>query len=145
MELDTGASVTVVSEKTWHELFPNRPVNQSQVRLKTYTGEPLAILGQGEVEVAYGEQVCRLPLVVVGGCGPSLFGLNWLRQITLDWGSIKAVRTELDQLLQNHEVVFRKELGTLAEGNRSTPGGGCTSCSHVFQAEIGAVCNQGSH
>ena len=63
--------------------------------------------------MAYGEQVCRLPLVVVGGCGPSLFGLNWLRQITLDWGSIKAVRTELDQLLQKHEVVFRKELGTL--------------------------------
>lgn len=69
MQLDTGASVTVVSEKTWHELFPNRPVNQSLVKLKTYTGEPLAVLGEGEVEVTYGKQVCHLPLIVVGGGG----------------------------------------------------------------------------
>lgn len=42
-----------------------------------------------------------------------MFGLNWLYQITLDWGFIKVVCTELDQLLQKHESLYRKELGTL--------------------------------
>ena len=54
-----------------------------------------------------------MPLVVVVGSGPALFGLNWLEHFSLDWDSIKTVRTELDQLLQKHEALFRKELGTL--------------------------------
>ena len=113
MELDTGASVTVISKKTWHDLFQNRPLGEAAVKLKTYTGEPLEIVGQAEVDVVYGSQSCRVPLVVVGGKGPSLFGLNWLERFTLDWPSIKTVRTALDELLQKHEALFRKELGTL--------------------------------
>ena len=49
----------------------------------------------------------------VAGQGPSLFGLNWLEHITLDWRSIKVVQSELDLLLQKHEAVFRQELGPL--------------------------------
>ena len=48
----------------------------------------------------------------MAGAGPLLFGLNWLEQIKLDWGTIQTVRTDLDQPLQSHEQVFRKELGT---------------------------------
>jgi len=83
------------------------------VKLKTYTGEPLRIMGEANLHVRYDSQEHTLPLVVVAGSGPSLFGLNWLDKITLDWGSIKTVKTELDLLLQKHEAIFRKELGTV--------------------------------
>ena len=39
MELDTGATLSLVSEKTYRSLFP--PVKASQAELKTYTGEIL--------------------------------------------------------------------------------------------------------
>ena len=83
------------------------------MKLKTYTGEPLRIMGEANLHVRYDSQEHTLPLVVVAGSGPSLFGLNWLDKITLDWGSIKTVKTELDLLLQKHEAIFRKELGTV--------------------------------
>ena len=39
MELDTGATITIVSEKKFREVFPRAKVEKSDVRLKTYTGE----------------------------------------------------------------------------------------------------------
>ena len=50
---------------------------------------------------------------MVAGSGSSLFGLNWLDKIVLDWGSIKRIRSELDQILLKHEAVVRQELGTM--------------------------------
>jgi hypothetical protein len=45
--------------------------------------------------------------------GQHCFGRNWLEHLKLDWGSIKTLQTELDELLQKHEAIFRNELGTL--------------------------------
>ena len=50
---------------------------------------------------------------MVARSGSSLFGLNWLDKIVLDWGSIKSIRLELDQLLLKHEAVFHRELGMM--------------------------------
>ena len=63
--------------------------------------------------VEYQRQKHVLPVVVVAGKGPSLFGQNWLEKLVLDWSSIKSVQTELGQLLTKHEAVFRPELGTM--------------------------------
>ena len=38
-ELDTGAAVTVMSEKKFLQLFPNHSLKHSLIDLKTYTGE----------------------------------------------------------------------------------------------------------
>ena len=113
MDLDTGAAVSLISEVTWKSLSPETALDKSTVLLKAYTGEPLHIVGQKTVLIKYGKQKNALTLVVVAGQGPSLFVLNWLEHITLDWGSIKVVRSELDLLLQKHEAVFQQELGTL--------------------------------
>ena len=47
------------------------------------------------------------------GTGPSLLGRNWLHQIRLDWGSIKAVLLpwrSLDGLLEKYQDIFKDEL-----------------------------------
>lgn len=113
MDLDTGASLTIVSEKIWKDISKDQALDKSSVRLTTYTGEAIEILGQKDVLVEYQNQRCCLPLVVVGGQGPALFGRNWLEHLNLDWGSIKTLRTELDQLLQKHEALFKDELSTM--------------------------------
>ena len=114
MELDTGAVVSLVSEKTYQTLFPDTPMQTSTVSLKTYSGEPLKVVGQREVEVYAERQTVRLPLIVVAGEGPSLFGRDWLQAIQIDWRAIKQVRQhQLSDVLDKYKAVFQPGLGTL--------------------------------
>ena len=84
MEIDTGAAVSVISRDKY-KLFSDTSLNPSTVRLKTYTGKPMTVAGELDVEVKYGSQVCILSLTVVEGLGPSLLGHDWLCHLTLDW------------------------------------------------------------
>ncbi len=74
MEVDTGAALSIISEATKDSVFPDLSLHRSQVILKTYTGEPMRVIGNLHVRVQYGTQAAKLVLVVVAGDGPSLFG-----------------------------------------------------------------------
>ena len=68
----------------------------------------------GQVEVCYEEQRAKLPLLVVEGEGPSLFGRDWLTKIRLDWGAINTVKCRtLTSVLESYSSVFEPGLGTL--------------------------------
>ena len=45
MEIDTGATYSLVSETTYQELWPDRGLDKSIVKLCTYSGEALEVLG----------------------------------------------------------------------------------------------------
>ena len=107
MELDTGAATSLISEATYHKLFPDIYLHRSSpVFLKTYTGQELVVVGEAEVDVKYEQQTAHLPLLVVKGDGPSLLGRNWLKVIRLNWSEINAVarhqRGSLDFLLEKY-------------------------------------------
>ena len=51
MELDTGASLTILSEDMWKEKFPDTELKPITVRLKTYTGEELKVISQAQVDI----------------------------------------------------------------------------------------------
>ena len=76
MELDTGAAVSLVSEETYNQHWAQHQLEESNTRLKTYSGEYPDTLGSMSVNVCYGDQQVMLPLVVIKGKGPSLFGIN---------------------------------------------------------------------
>ena len=111
--VDTGASVSIMSEEAWRKRFPTASLEESQIKLRTYTGEALDIIGQANVQVTYQDQIANLRLLIIKGKGPSLFGRNWLRNIKLNWGSIKKIRSGLDNVLAKHKSVFNDELGTM--------------------------------
>ena len=67
MELDTGASVSIMSEEAWRRRFPKVPLEASQIKLKTYTIEALKIIGQALVEATYQDQTSKLPLQILKG------------------------------------------------------------------------------
>ena len=92
MEIDTRAAVSLVSERTYWSLFPERCLQPSKACLCTYSGESITVIGQAEVEVCYEEQRVKISLLVVKGEGPSLFGRDWLTKIRLNWGAINTVR-----------------------------------------------------
>ena len=120
MEVDTGAGLSLISESTLKQVMPEALANlqESSVRMKTYSGEPLKVLGKVHVAVEYGEQHARLPLYVVAGNGPTLLGRQWLvGPIGLDWKTIGLHRVSfqsgLDALLQKYDEIFQEEIGTM--------------------------------
>ena len=65
MELDTGASLSVISEQTYNSFFSNEQLQPTDVTLQTYSGEELNILGSLTIEVEHNSQVSVLPLLVI--------------------------------------------------------------------------------
>ena len=75
----TGAAVSIISEETQKKLFPDVHLTRTPVKLRTYTGEPMPVVGERSVEVKYGSQTSHLSLIVVEGTGAKPF---WTRLAT---------------------------------------------------------------
>lgn len=113
MELDTGASLSVINEATYQQLQAP-PLRPSECKLRTYTGENIQVLGISEVKVQYGETELYLTIHVVNGGGPNLMGRDWLSQLKVNLGEIKVVEPEpLGEVLDRFSEVFSDTLGCL--------------------------------
>ena len=118
MDIDTGASLSLVSEHTYQELWPTVPLQETSVTLTTYTGTPLKVLGLMKATVGYEQQTVTLPLplLVVAGLGASLLGRNWLEKLTLNWKAIYSVNVDqLQAVLNQNSDVFKPGVGTLKD------------------------------
>ena len=119
MEIDTGAAVSIISDRTRTSLpyLEKLPLQPTQVTLRTYTGESIPVLGELLVNATCQGTNHTLPLLVVKEDGPSLIGRNWLTKIQLDWKSIFTVTGErqLDELLHQHNSVFEDKLGSVRD------------------------------
>ena len=69
MEIDTGASLTIVSKCTLRKQWPELTVLPSRITLHSYLGESIPVLGTVDVVVKYGDQTVTLPLLG-GGTKP---------------------------------------------------------------------------
>ena len=119
MEIDTGASMTVMNVDSFKALGQNTSnIKPCKLLLKTFTGEIVKPMGKVDVHVSYGKTTYQLPLIVVPGKTPSLLGRNWLHVIQLDWPSIfhldsADTNERLNELLQKHDSSFSTDLGCL--------------------------------
>ena len=121
MEVDTGATLSIISKATYHKLWPppsTPPLQPTTACLKTYTGEPITVEGSLDVQVTYQNQTLQSSVLVVGGDGPSLFGRNWLEHLVLDWPKLHALHSlkpSCQDILDRHASVFEDKLGCLQE------------------------------
>ena len=91
MELDTGAGVLIISHETYNRHFKETPLQLSDTCLHTYTRHPVQVSGQFLVQLKYQNQNVTVPILLVKGSGPSLFGKNWLSCVKLDWKKICSI------------------------------------------------------
>jgi hypothetical protein len=119
MEIDTGASLSVISEQTFHNISaPTDKLLKTDITLTTYTSDELNILGLYNVRVRHRYQEEVLPLVVVEGQGPSLMGRNWLEVIKIDWNSVGLLNhqsSSITSILQKYTALFTDKLGLLKD------------------------------
>ena len=126
MELDTGSAVSVISRDEYQRNFSEIPLEQTLIKLTTYTGETVVPVGVMKVHVAYNDQSTTSNLYVLES-GPALLGREWLQSIKLDWQNLfqcstvhnvsvnadHACRAELSTLLEKPKNVFQDGIGKL--------------------------------
>ena len=61
MELDTGASVTIVLKSIWNDVLTSKPLQQTDVKLRSYSGHEIPVVGEAKVQLSYGNQESHLP------------------------------------------------------------------------------------
>ncbi|KAH7964666.1 hypothetical protein HPB49_000109 [Dermacentor silvarum] len=63
MELDTGASVSVMTGKLFKRTFPDVSVEASGVMLRSYSGQVSQVQGQAQVSVRFGDREATFPFI----------------------------------------------------------------------------------
>ena len=118
MLVDTGSGVTVIGERTFHDVWKHKlPLltAASDVTLKSYTGQSITVLGKFEPSIKYNGQTVEMPILIVKGDSPNLLGRDILGTITLDWANLFHVQhaTSSTKLEEEFPDVFSDGLGTL--------------------------------
>ncbi|XP_048482870.1 uncharacterized protein K02A2.6-like [Plutella xylostella] len=112
MEVDTGASRSIISEETYRKLWQVAPPLQStNVKLVTWTREPLKVLGVTHVRVVLGNKEAQCELLVVSGKGPSLLGRNWFQALCLDVEGLCWTDDKISRLMSEFPDLFKETLG----------------------------------
>ena len=120
MEFDTGAAVSLVSEKTWSTQLNSLALKATSLKLQSYPVKKLQVLGYCTIQAKVQNMtVVDLPLVIVQGQDPSLFGRNWLQEVKLNWTELARAHSihattktdQLTSLLQKYEDVVNDKLG----------------------------------
>ncbi len=124
-ELDTGSKASVITECVYRSRYSHLDLQQSNMTMRTYTGEKVEALGMLSVKVRNNGNEEILPLQVVKGVGPPLLGRQWLTFVTLDWDKLSsglhhstnsaAHPGELEEILIQHCDVFSSELGKIKD------------------------------
>ena len=117
MEIDTGASRSLISSEQWQELHQRVPRLTLETRdlpnLRTYSGEVIVPLGSVVVNVQNKESVRQLSVLVVPGKGPNLLGRDWLEAMNLDWTCVHKLDTPSD-FLSPYQSLFEDGVGTIS-------------------------------
>lgn len=114
MELDTGASVSLISESTYDEWGNEAPLVQpANTVLRSYAGSLIPTLGKVELQVGLPghPDTKTMSALVVKGSGPDLLGRDWLSSLKLDWREVHRLSQEEADTLAKFPRVFRDELG----------------------------------
>ena len=127
MELDTGASVSVIGMVQYQKYFRQIPLKKTKMRLEMYNMTISRPKGVIQVEVSHKERIHSLPLYVMD-TGEPLLGRNWLGEIKPEWPVIKTLRSNgtenmsvkdrqfaLDTIMQKYDAVFSPGCGKLKD------------------------------
>ena len=107
LELDTGASVTIILNYVWSGVLAAKSLQQTDVKLKSYSKHEIPVPREAKVRVSYGDQQACLLVIVTAGDGPALVRQNWSSVRRLDWKQIRQISLEAcDWFLSTHHCLM---------------------------------------
>ncbi|XP_063828984.1 uncharacterized protein K02A2.6-like [Ostrinia nubilalis] len=112
MEIDSGASRTIISEDTYKTLWSTPPpLHSTNVKLVTWTREPLNVIGVANVRATLGNKEAQCELMVVSGRGPSLLGRNWFEPLGVYVAGLCWSNEQIEPFKQEFPELFKEGLG----------------------------------
>ena len=123
MEIDTGASISLINYETFVKLYGNKTrIDPTSSRIRIYTGEIIKPKGSTEVQIEYNGRKSRGRIIVIDVNCSNLLGGDILRKIklirneSLNTNQVKeyiVYDVKLNNVLLQYTNVFDSELGTL--------------------------------
>ena len=116
MQLDTGATVTLLAETTWEDIDCPK-LQPSDVKLQTYSQQEIPLMGQCLLQVQCQGRSAKLLAVVSKGNRQNLLGRTWIDALELDLNEIYHMNQvqnnqgALDSLLRCYSAIFQDGLG----------------------------------
>lgn len=111
-ELDTGASVSVISATYKNKHFPQLELRKDNKNLYNYDGNKIVPLGYLTVEVKYNDQCCYLNLYIIQNGGPPLLGRDFFSRFNLSLYRLEAKDSDIvSQIIREFPSVFSNKLG----------------------------------
>ena len=115
MELDTGAGVSVISQADYEKHFSDLSLKDTDLKLRSYSGEEININGMINCEVSLDGQTKQLNLYVVQGGEKPLFGREWIHELQLDTVTVNKLKfqplQQVEHLKEKYKDIFSPELG----------------------------------
>jgi hypothetical protein len=110
-EIDTGSSVTVLSEQIYKQHFSQLALKPSAIILQSYNGGQLTVLGVLTVQVTYKNQCHNIDAYVVRNGGPPLLGRDFISRFNLQVASINKCGDVLEEISSRYPNLFSGSLG----------------------------------
>ncbi|XP_024887651.1 uncharacterized protein K02A2.6-like [Temnothorax curvispinosus] len=113
-EVDSGAAVSLIGKEQFVKFFKDVQIHSTTLRLVTYCGTELEMLGVSNVSVCYKGITNNLEMYVVKGKRKPLLGREWIRQLNVDLGEIAQVDTDdVQALLKKYSRIFQDNIGKI--------------------------------
>ena len=120
MKVDTSTAATIINEETYKRInegnqVKNRPqLETAKVKLQTYAGELVKVIGTLNVIVKYEKQEVELQTLVVEGCGPNLLERDWKKLFKMQIAKSNQ-ESPFGELIHKYSEVFEEGLGTFKD------------------------------
>uniref|UniRef100_A0A803JUZ6 Gypsy retrotransposon integrase-like protein 1 n=1 Tax=Xenopus tropicalis TaxID=8364 RepID=A0A803JUZ6_XENTR len=114
MEVDTGCDYSLISEETFHALWPTNcpPILPCDVRLVDYNKKPVDVVGACFVKVLYEKDRGKLRLIITKGQRASLLGVEWFEPLGIQLTGVNyATADSLQAVIKDFSSVFEEGLG----------------------------------
>lgn len=126
-EVDTGAALSTLSLGVFRQLCPNQELEETNIKLKTYTGEIIKPLGTCTLQIKYKDQFFYGRIYVIEKNVDAIFGRDWLKKIKLNWAEIckievfsdETYKHKLESLFEEHSDLFKSGIGKIPGFNCS--------------------------
>ncbi|XP_076544259.1 uncharacterized protein LOC143305275 [Osmia lignaria lignaria] len=107
-EVDSGAAVTIISKRMSEQLFPNKVLRYTTLKLQTFCKTIVDIVGMYSVQVRYRNIAKRLNVYVANVDRKPLLGREWIRQLkitlTEEIAHAAAIsHNEIDKILKSYQ------------------------------------------
>lgn len=119
-EVDSGATVTVMSQNDYSKWFPGSTVLPTSLKLVSYCKTILKVRGFATARVIHKNREFELNIYIIENERAPLLGREWIRQLHLDMWEEEAEQVHslsadeiVKKLIEDYPAAFKKSIGKI--------------------------------